>query len=453
MLSPSHTAYLGPGTSARLIQSFLTRTANWHLSNNVQIPSCLLPDHRSHLSELQESKTASSFPINNDPRKVELHSIVPPSTQRAMIEHYLKVVVSEFKLLPTAQESSLLIHENPLKWTASNKGDPSASALIIVFAVSAALITRDLDVNLAIVSLRSRDDIHKLALEDGPNPAQPSSTKWKCTALCALALCELICPTSGQLWDFLGRAAASMEDLQEGYKFERSTLDTDLRRLEHTILKLESLATTHFRRPSLFFDIRLQLYLEDIPTLDLVSDELYVAGCLRSISHALGALTAPNEVFLEGLIPLSLQVTDPSSGIGLASAKLYLALHCLLTNIDTPPESGIFDIPSPRMVHIIAQSASVIIDRFTQLNDNNRIISIWMAAERVLEAGAIWVISLVHQQQSYGQRSQSAAGIRATLSPVVKVSSLLASFAARWTPGSAHLSTWETVVDLLWAMV
>lgn len=239
LFSPSQTAYLGPGASANLIQSFLTRTAKWHISNNIQIPSCLLPDHRSPLSELQESRTASSFPMNTDPKKVELHSLVPPSTQRAMIEHYLKVVAPEFTLLPTAHESTLLIHENPLKWIGSNKGDPAASALIIVFAISAALITRDLDFNLAIVSLRGRDDVLKLALGDGTSQGQPSATRWKCTALCALALCELICPVSGQIWDLLGRAAATMEDLQEGYKFDRRALDSDLRRLDRTMLKLE----------------------------------------------------------------------------------------------------------------------------------------------------------------------------------------------------------------------
>jgi hypothetical protein len=34
-----------------------------------------------------------------------------------------------------------------------------------------------------------------------------------------------------------------------------------------------------------------------------------------------------------------------------------------------------------------------------------------------------------------------------------KVSTLLASFAARWKDGSAYVDAWETLVELLWSMV
>ncbi|EXJ75646.1 uncharacterized protein A1O5_00153 [Cladophialophora psammophila CBS 110553] len=454
--TPSDTAYLGPGSSARLVQRFLTTSANWHITNNIQIPRHLLPNGQSHLTGLQEPRVVvPSFPITNELRKVELHSLVPPSTQRAIIEHYLKIVAPEYTLLPVEQETALLIHENPLKWISSNRDHPAASSLTIVFAISTALITRDLDSNLANVSLRNKEDIQKLSLGDAASQAPPIATSWTCAALCALALIELICPTSGQLWDLLGRAASTMQDLQEGCLLRRSDLDADLRRLERALLKLESLATMHFGRPSLFFDTQIQLHLEDLPTPNLLSDELYIASCLHSIARALTTVPVPTETFLEALIPYPLQVKSLGSEIDLSSATLYTALNPLFTDPDRFAGVGILNMASPRVVHVIAKSASVIIDHFTLLNEKNSIISIWLAAERVLEAGTVWAASLVHQQRWAGPRPQhlSATGTDVALSPIVKVSSLLASFAARWKAGSVYVSTWEIVVESLWKMV
>ncbi|KIW98492.1 uncharacterized protein Z519_00153 [Cladophialophora bantiana CBS 173.52] len=471
--TPSDTAYLGPGSSARLVQRFLTTTTNWHITNNIQIPRHLLPNGQSHLTGLQALRVVvPSFPINNDLRKVELHSLVPPSTQRVIIEHYLKIVAPEYSLLPVEQETVLLTHENPLKWISSNKNHPAASSLTIVFAISTALITRDLDANLANVSLRSKEDIQKLSLGDAASQGHATATSWTCAALCALALIELICPTSGQLWDLLGRAASTMQDLQEGCLLRRSDLDADLRRLERALLKLErystitatrsranitsnSLATMHFGRPSLFFDTQIQLHLEGVPAANLLSDELYIASCLHSISRALTTVPVPTETFLEALIPFPLQVMSLGSEINLSSATLYTALNPLFTDPDRFAGGGILNMASPRMAHIIAKSASIIIDHFNLLNEKNSIISIWLAAERVLEAGTVWAASLVHQQRLAGLRPQhlSATGTDVTLGPIVKVSGLLASFAARWKVGSVYVSTWEIVVESLWKMV
>src|ERR1700733_7262491 len=120
----------------------------------------------------------------------------------------------------------------------------------------------------------------------------------------------------------------------------------------------------HFGRPSLFFHIHLQLYLQNLPAPNVVSDELYVESCLHGISEALTTLPVPTESYLETLIPLSLQVSSLDSEIILSSATLYAALHPLLTDSDSFASGGIFDRPSPRMVHIIAKSATVIIDHF-----------------------------------------------------------------------------------------
>lgn len=236
---PSRTIYLGPGSAASLIDRLLTEMTTRHLANSIQIPQRLLPNHLSTSSSAQDSEMMRSFPTTNDPRKLELHSLLPPSTQRAVIEHYLTVVTPEYTLLPVEQESTLLTHENPLKWASSNKNDPAAFSLNIVFAVSTALITRDLDFGLASVFMRSREIVQQISLRDEQAPDPLSAARWTCTSLCALALCEFICPISGQLWDLLGRAGSTMEDLREGLQLRHSDVDTDFRRLERAFLQLE----------------------------------------------------------------------------------------------------------------------------------------------------------------------------------------------------------------------
>lgn len=150
---------------------------------------------------------------------------MPRSTQRAIIEHYLKVVSPEYALLPAERESALLVHENPLKWSSANKDDADALALSIVFAVSSALITRDLDSSLSNLSMRCIEHVHKLSQTVTSAESRTEAIRWTCTFLCALALCELIIPTSGQLWDLLGRATSVIEDLREEYQLAHVNVD------------------------------------------------------------------------------------------------------------------------------------------------------------------------------------------------------------------------------------
>ena len=236
---PSHTSYLGPGNSARLIERLVNGAVHWHISNNVQIPKQLHSDVPTRTTDIQGLKTMVTFPVVSDHRKLELSSFVPPSTQRAMIEHYLEIISPEFTFLPIEAESTLTLHENPLKWVSSNKGSPGAWAFNIVFAISAALITRDLEPNLSSVSMRCVEDVQKLS-QSYLSLADPlENARWVCTAIFALALCELVVPTSGQLWELLGRAVTTLKELREGYKLRDRILDTDFDRLEHSILKLE----------------------------------------------------------------------------------------------------------------------------------------------------------------------------------------------------------------------
>jgi len=151
----------------------------------------------------------------------------------------LNIMPSEYPLLSGEQESSLLAHENPLRWSSSNKEDPVASALSIVFAVSSVLVTRDLDPHMSAISVRCIDEVHRISEGGGSTGDSVMTMSLKFTALCALALCEMINPISGQLWSILGRAISTIEDLREGYRLRSMDLGGDFRRLEYSILKLE----------------------------------------------------------------------------------------------------------------------------------------------------------------------------------------------------------------------
>ena len=75
-----------------------------------------------------------------------------------------------------------------------------------------------------------------------------------------------------------------------------------------------------------------------------------------------------------------------------------------------------------------------------------------MAAERVLESGVVWATYLMSQRRAMptGEPRFSSTGIRVAMGPVLKVSTLLASFAALWKGASAYVDAWETFVELLW---
>lgn len=228
------------------------------------------------------------------------------------------------------------------------------------------------------------------------------------------------------------------------------------------ILKSYSMAARHFGRPSLLLDTQLQRHLEEDVQQNVLSDELHIASCLRRISRTLQTTVPfPSEALLEALIPLPLQVTSPSLEINLSSATLYIALHPLFTDADkhdADPSSGggIHGTASLRIIQLISKSACVVIDDFVRLNERNMIVSIWFAAERVLEAGTVWAASLVHQRHIIDPRLQllpTRGDPSEALRPVIKVSNLLASFSARWKPGLAYVHVWEAVVELLWKVV
>lgn len=232
--------FLGPQSSFQLCRHFLTDAIGFHIPKSASIPGQLLLDVQLHFRELDSYSLPPSFPITSDLRKVELYALVPPSTQRAVIDYYIKVVAPQYTLFSLDEASPLFAHENALKWFSSNKTDPTAYTLIIVFAIAAALICRDLDSNLANIALQSREELQRLCTENVVHEA-PETTR-TCATYCALALCEMIDPITGQFWATLGRSLSVMQDLQQDYLLKHSDTGVHLQSLKCSLLKLERYA-------------------------------------------------------------------------------------------------------------------------------------------------------------------------------------------------------------------
>ncbi|EXJ79494.1 hypothetical protein A1O1_08758 [Capronia coronata CBS 617.96] len=323
----------------------------------------------------------------------------------------------------------------------------------VVFAVSSALITRDLDPNSSIISRRCVEDVLMIS-QRTPSAGDPiDATKWTCTALCALALCELISPTSGQLWDLLGRAMSMLDDLCAEYHLVHRDLDDDYRRIERSLLKLECSTAMHFRRPSPFCAMRLSVSSDKPSVSTDLPDELKVMSHLFDIAERFTTLPRPSDSLMESLIPLQMQLASTDSHVSIQSATLYTALHPLLTDWDMATK-GMLDSHSKRLRLVIAHSASTVINHFARLDGEKRIISLWMAADKVLEAGLVWATYLMHRRTAPTEYEPSAPmGPLVAMSPILKVSALLASFSARWESGIAHAQAWESLVELLWNVV
>lgn len=159
----------------------------------------------------------------------------------------------------------------------------------------------------------------------------------------------------------------------------------------------------------------------------------------------------PSQDYFEDLIPNELKVLPGEFDINPSSATLYLALHPLFTSADSDIFSNLsLDGHSSELLRIIADSASTIIDGFVQMNKDHKILSIWRGVERILEAGAVWGIYLITLQ-----RTKSVSGkdhrilTSSAMGPLLKCSTLLASFAERWKDGLIYAQIWETFLSLL----
>ncbi|KAH8895225.1 hypothetical protein GQ53DRAFT_641221 [Thozetella sp. PMI_491] len=409
--------YLGPGNCAILLEKVIKAITQLLLGQNRRIPERLLTDE-PRTGRYQDISPTELFPTLQDQRKPELHNILPPSTQRALIEHYTNVVSPEYRLLPPGQEAALLALENPARWSSSNKDDSRACGISIIFAISTALVARDLDSNLSGASIRCREELVTFSENFLYEGDVVEDTKWRCRALSAMVLLETINPASGQLWELLGRATSTLKQLHEGYQLARPDLDDEFRDIEKSILKLDGTVELHFGRLSPFHDSRLYCSGMNVSSPDILSEQLEVLGYRRSIIHTFLTSPNPSAELMERLIPPPLRVDLVKSDMGIASAAL-----------------------------LVACSASRLIDHYSHLNDGNKIISVWMTAESTLQSGAIWATYLLHRHSTVGRGADMET--RLALGPILKVTRLLSSFAARWKPGHEFEYAWEILVELL----
>jgi hypothetical protein len=241
--------YVGRGSSARLMERLLLQgLTELHLygqSLKNSKPTSLLLSQRP---VPRTSHVSPSFPTIINHRKIDLSSAIPPSTQRALIEHYTKVIQRDYPLLSREQESRLLGYENPLRWSMVNGHHPDSQSLTAVFAVATALVSRDLEPSLATASFVCRESLRNLSEQLSLTQNSITTTKHLVTTLCFLTLCELVNPVSGEAWELSGRALVSMEHLRSEYQAASIAFDDEFNRLEHSLMILS------------WYDVSLFLY-------------------------------------------------------------------------------------------------------------------------------------------------------------------------------------------------
>lgn len=205
----------------------------------------------------------------------------------------------------------------------------------------------------------------------------------------------------------------------------------------------------------MFFENNFQTYFAGQTEQSERAEALDLARNLYAIGLTLKSVPVFDEVSLEALIPISHQLPRDDSAISLPSAMLYMAIHPVLTDLNLFTHDINGQSPSLRLVRVIARSASAVIDHLTELNQNRMIISIWLAAEEAMKAGVVKVSCIIFQRRVTrpGVQSLNDTESSVTLKSITKVSSLLASFAARWPAGAAYVNAWEALVELMWASV
>lgn len=196
-------------------------------------------------------------------------------------------------------------------------------------------------------------------------------------------------------------------------------------------------------------------------------EDIALLGYLLEIRKKLPTATLSAAKYIENIIPLSMQVYSAHTDISIQSATLYTSLHPLFTGLDIISSSPDFasDPYLSQLYQIIAKCACIIIDDYTRLNNDNKIISLWIAAERVMECGSVWAFFLISRRCRQPVTATTATtaptattsdyhiSTRDAMMPILKVSTLLASFAARWAGCAAYVDAWETLVEMLWGML
>lgn len=236
----SSTAYIGASSSARLLERLLKGAAQWHAIHKPQTSGYAISPLVALSASVEEISLPPTFPIVVDHRKLDFSSTIPPSTQRSLIGHYLKVVQSKYPLLSAEQEADFVEQENLLRWCMANPHHSEHLVVTAVIAISTALVARDLDSGLSGVARFYGESLQRLTYETLPSTEALVRTSTRTVmALCFCAINELVNPVTGQIWELVGRALAGVEQLRYEYVITSMPSDDEFRRLEFSLLRLE----------------------------------------------------------------------------------------------------------------------------------------------------------------------------------------------------------------------
>lgn len=151
-------SYVGPASTASLLRTLLKGASDWHMRFKPEtFDQTTKPLLQAASGRKNQQSSLLSFPTKIHQQNLDVASIVPPTTQKALLNHYLKVVQPQYPLLSPAQELAILEHENALRWasSASNHADNLITAAVL--AISCLLVARDLDPSLSVVSIMCKD--------------------------------------------------------------------------------------------------------------------------------------------------------------------------------------------------------------------------------------------------------------------------------------------------------
>lgn len=424
---------------------------------------------------LEHQSNLSLFPLYIDYKKTDFCSWIPPSTQRGLVTYFIKTVQAVFPLLTPRQEAELVEHEAPLK--ATQIQTPKSLSLIGIFAISTALVARDVDSKLAGIACAFRDSLLRLSQEGILNFTYSMEAAMNhVQSICFLAVLELVQPVSGDVWELAGRGITKMEQLRK--HFTSLTIShrysEDFRRLELLLLKLEwyetfysttigstltifSTLALHFRRPSTFCQIWSSTEDSD-PFESTLLASLSLDRHKLKISQALSVKKTAPQSYFESLIPEPFQITSreglsdntPSS---FASAQLYLVLHPVLRKDADKASFPPFESSGPekaRLLSRITNSTILVIKGLAEMYEGGKVLSIWVFTEQVLEAGIVLACCLITLRHS---ELSSMANVSSRMGNLLQVSRMLEGCAERWKGGLPHAKAWEVLLPAVFGML
>ncbi|KAF9633311.1 putative c6 zinc finger domain containing protein [Lasiodiplodia theobromae] len=231
----SSESYLGPGSSAELLNNLLTTLVRRQLS--AEHSPTGLPKFVSRFRDGNDGQHLS-FPALNlkiNPGKLDTQSLQHPQVQRALIEYYAKAVQPSFPLLSPDQLRLLLGYENPLRQSAND-----FERLLIhgMLAVSSQLVARDLDRDQSVAASLWTEKLFDHINRTNSQPhVDTTNGKEMIVSQCFLALLELISPgaSRGSPWEIVGSASRNFAALCE----ETDSLDDDLQRIGFSLFAFE----------------------------------------------------------------------------------------------------------------------------------------------------------------------------------------------------------------------